>query len=222
MDSLLERIPGESKRAYAAFIEYVTMGQARSLRRLLEDFKKRPSPPTGLWVTISKWSGDNHWVERVTKYDAAMREKAIADFEAHWKQKVMGSTETLGRLSEQGRVSIADFVTARLVRAANIISLEEDADEDAGEFVQVIELNWDAIKEKGHLVKSITNTKYGPRIELHDGQSALIQMGRHHKLFVDQSEVTSLTVQVSADDMAVARAKAKDYEKGLLDDRPNE
>lgn len=234
-DAPLDRLPGESKRAYAAFHDYAMMGAgARSMRRLLERYRASEDAITRSWVSMSHWSQDNQWVKRVERFDEITRAKAIADHEARWREKVIGSTEVLGRLSEQATVSIADFMTLRLEPVSLVIPLiKKDDDEDgeegesqelieSGRFVQIVELNWEAIQKNGHLIKSITNTKFGPRLELHDGQTALVNIGRHHKLFVDQSEVKSTVVQLTADDMAEARTKAQEYEKGLLDDRPEQ
>lgn len=225
-DDPLERMEGESKKSHDALHEYAVMGVGRSLRKLLESFNARPVRPTRHWFTLSQWSRNFDWVARVERFDELNRAKAIAAFEANWQEKVMGSTETLGRLSEQARVSIADFVTVKMVPIALISKDDDDEDDEQmfgnSTFVQISELNWEAIQKHGHLVKSITNTKYGPRIELHDGQSALVQMGRYHKLFVDQAEVKSFSFDMTADDMAAARAKAQEHEKGLLDDRPGE
>jgi len=229
----LDRMPGESKRAYAAFYDYAMQGAgARSMRRLLEGYRASENPITKSWVSISHWSANHQWVARADRFDELTRKKAIEAVEERWRAKVMGSTEVLGRLSEQAAASIADFITLRLEPVSLVVPLiKKDDDEDgeegesqelieSGRFVQIVELNWEAIKANGHLIKSITNTRRGPRIELHDGQTALINMGRHHKLFVDQSEVKSTVVQLTADDMAEARTKAQEYEKGLLDDRP--
>ena len=198
------------------------------MRKLLADFKTREHPPTKSWVTMTDaWSRHHSWVERAAEYDRAVQRRAIEAHEAHWREKVMGSTEVLGRLSEHARVSVADFVTVKLVPTTLVIPLSDDDEGDAPAgveqgFVQVVELNAEAIKVNGHLIKSITPTKWGPRIELHDGQSALVQLGRYHKLFVDQAEVKSTVVQMTADDMAEARSRAHEYEKGLLNDRPGE
>lgn len=219
----------ESKRSYAAFLDYCQMGTARSLRKLLEKYlQDAERAPTTRITTMANWSKNFFWVERSSRFDELTQQRARDAYEAYWREKVMGSPETLGRLSEQARVSIADFVTIRLVPTALVVPLGNNADGDEdddgagtgaqaqGGFIQVAELNWDAIRANGHLVKSITNTRYGPRIELHDGQNALIQMGRHHKLFIDQSEVKSIAVQITSDDIAVAHEKAKAYEQALI------
>jgi hypothetical protein len=81
------------------------------------------------------------------------------------KEKAMCSDEVLARLGEQARVSVADFLDER----GN--------------------LDLEAVKKMGHLIKSITDTRYGKRIELHDGQAALVHVGRHLGLFTDRTEL---------------------------------
>ena len=122
------------------------------------------------------------------------------------KESAMGADEVLARLSEQGRINIAEFITIKLVPTSLIVPVgkkDEDDDEDgdeetritAGNYVQVAELNWEAIKARGHLIKGIKNTKYGPALELHDGQVALIQLGKAHGLFVDRQDVSGTIIQ---------------------------
>ncbi len=128
------------------------------------------------------------------------------------KESAMGADEVLARLSEQARINIAEFVTVKMVPTSTISPIkkdDEDEDEDdygddaeepkisAGGFVQVAELNWDAILARGHLVKSIKNTKYGPALELHDGQVALVQVGKFHKLFVERQDISGMVVHQS-------------------------
>jgi hypothetical protein len=55
----------------------------------------------------------------------------------------------------------------------------------------VIELNFEEIKRRGYLIKKLSNTPSGPAIELVDGQTALITLGKHLKLFADQVELPS-------------------------------
>lgn len=45
----------------------------------------------------------------------------------------------------------------------------------------------------GHLVKKITHTKYGDTIEFYDAETALLHIGKHHKLFVDRQEIDITT-----------------------------
>lgn len=89
----LARLSGETARAYAAFLDYVKLGEGRSLRRLLEQYqawhgeKRRQSdgkvtadlPPTTRLRTLEGWSTRYRWQERLAAYQAelARREQAV-------------------------------------------------------------------------------------------------------------------------------------------------
>ena len=52
-------------------------------------------------------------------------------------------------------------------------------------------VHWEALEGKTHLIKRIRYDKDGnPEVEFYDAQAALIQLGRHHKLFTDKKEVS--------------------------------
>jgi len=93
--------------------------------------------------------------------------------------KAMEADEVLIRLAEQARMNISMFV--RKETFTNADGYEESR----------LSLNWDAIEEHGYLVKSITATAHGPKIELYDGQTALIHIGKHHKLFTEKQEIST-------------------------------
>ena len=77
----------------------------------------------------------------------------------------MGADEVLERLTEQARASLDDFLDGH-------------------------EIDFDKAREAGkmHLLKSVSWTKYGPRIEVCDQHAALVDLGKYHKLFVDRVE----------------------------------
>ena len=95
-----------------------------------------------------------------------------AEIQARITEKTMTADEVLVRLAEQARVNIGEFFT------------EEG-----------LAVNSQKVKQKGHLVKSLTWTQYGPKLELHDAQSALVNLGKHHGLFTDKIEI-KLTKEV--------------------------
>jgi hypothetical protein len=99
-----------------------------------------------------------------------------AALKARMEEYTMQANEVLYRLAQQARANIADFVTLErrpiLDNENNIVGYDD-----------VISLNWDTIHERGYLVKSITSTQYGPKLELHDSQTALITIGKHLQLF---------------------------------------
>jgi len=103
-----------------------------------------------------------------------------AEIKSRLNQGIMEADEVLERLAEQARINIYEFINL------------DYAIDDEGNEVARYSLNWEAVKEKGHLIKTITSTSKGhPKIELHDGQTALIHLGKHHRLFVDRVDVTS-------------------------------
>ena len=105
--------------------------------------------------------------------------------EARIAEKAMSADEVLLRLADQARGDIGDFM--------DIESMSFD-------------LNLQKAKEKGltHLIKKAkqrtvtTVDKSGEEtetnvieLELYDSQGALVQLGRHHKLFTDNTDLTS-------------------------------
>ena len=104
--------------------------------------------------------------------------------EQRLKEKAMGADEVLARLAEQARVNIGDFISEATIPVI-------DANGELIKELAAVNLNWDEIKKRGYLVKKITSTQNGPAIELVDNQTALIQIGKHLKLFTENIDMTS-------------------------------
>lgn len=154
----------------------------------------------------AKYSHPGQQGERLLK-----REDVTKYIQARLKETAVSADEVLSRLSQQARTNISNFIE---------LSEEAVIDKDGNNLGsrKVVNLKWDAIMANGHLVKSITNTRNGPKLELYDAQSALIQIGKAHKLFADREVPIELNLTVTSDDMAKARAKAKQHEASLLSD----
>jgi phage terminase small subunit len=104
-------------------------------------------------------------------------------------ERTMTADEVLVRLAEQARAEYSAYLT-----------LDGTVD-----FARLI------ADGKGHLVKGIKDTAQGRNIEFHDAQAALVQIGKHHKLFTDKVEVEhSGSVEITADERAQA---AKELEQ---------
>ena len=108
-------------------------------------------------------------------------------------ERSMPADEVLLRLAEHARGDMGDFL-------------------DIGSMGFVVDL--DKAKEKGitHLIKKVklrtqTSTSregietetHDMEIELYDAQAALVQLGRHHKLFTDKQEVVNKSYHVTLD-----------------------
>ena len=119
----------------------------------------------------------------------------------------MDADEVLARLSEQARVSIADFVCEEVVDTATEIHGD-------GEIVKIpvygVGLNWNAIQQRGHLVKSMKQSAAGPAIELHDAQAALLAMAKRHGLLVDKTEGRLDVVEMTLDEWRAKQAERQE------------
>lgn len=94
---------------------------------------------------------------------------------------------------------IAAAISARYAEAAlpaneTLARLGEQARNEASRFFDVSDgrgyVDLQGLKDAGlmHLVKGIKNTEHGQEILFYDAQAALVQIGRHHKLFTDKTE----------------------------------
>lgn len=96
--------------------------------------------------------------ENLTKPDIAVEiQRRIAE-------RTMTADEVLVRLAEQARAEYSAYLTP----------------DGTVDFARLI------ADGKGHLVKGIKETAQGRNIEFHDAQAALVQIGKHHKLFTEQ------------------------------------
>lgn len=87
------------------------------------------------------------------------------------EERCMGADEALLRLGAQARFDVGKYLTFN------------ELGNPAIDLEAVIENGF------GHLVKKISHTKYGDTIEFYDAETALLHIGKHHKLFVDRKEV---------------------------------
>lgn len=91
-----------------------------------------------------------------------------AEIQARIAERAMSSDEVLIRLAEQARGEYGRYV-------------HEDG------YVEIDKMVKDG---KAHLIKAVKPGQYGTVYEFYDAQSALALIGRHHKLFVDRTELT--------------------------------
>jgi hypothetical protein len=170
-----ERLPEENNRWFQRFEAFRLMGPTRSFlsthnaERAAKGLKESPQTP-GSWRKAARMYS---WIERAEAWDKHLSDMGQEIVEREWKRRVMSSIEVLGRIGEEARASITDFLT---ISKDGIIT----------------GFNQAALKERGHLVKKIStkNGEYGTsyEIELYDGQAALFKLGQHHKLFTDLVE----------------------------------
>jgi hypothetical protein len=186
----------ESKRANAALRDYLLMGASRSISKLLAHYENDPNAPTNSRTTIALWSSEFSWVARSEQFDQIQQAKALEAYEAPWRAKIMGSTEVLGRLSDMARATVLPFI--RISEDGAVFF--DFSDPDAKNYFHLIK------KVKTKRTRRLTGRgddveqweDEWVEVELHDAQAALVNMGRHHKLFTDQQEVSG-TITTKSD-----------------------
>jgi len=110
-----------------------------------------------------------------TAYSSGQRLLKYVEIEAEIQRRLdesaMSADEVIQSIGEIGRASIEDLM---------------DVD-DSGRMT----FNFKRAKEQGklHLIKTITPTREGLKVELHDRMRALELMGKHHKLFTDKVDI---------------------------------
>jgi phage terminase small subunit len=106
-------------------------------------------------------------------------------------ERVMSPMEVLERFGQQARGDHAQF-------------LEDDF--NGGVYVNLKKLCEAGF---GHLIKSITRdavTKRITKVEFYDSQSALVHLGKHHKLFTERSEVSGTIIHEHSGTLTIEQA----------------
>jgi phage terminase small subunit len=115
-------------------------------------------------------------------YENLRKPQIKAYISKRFQESAMSSDENLMHIAEiaRGVYGPGFFLT----------ETTETVKDDNGIEIQVkrIGVNWPRVKEYGRLIKSLTFTNFGPRIELHDRVRNLELIGRSHGLFIDKTE----------------------------------
>ena len=122
----------------------------------------------------------------VTAHDNLKNPKIAAEIKRKLEERAMSAEQVLSRLAEQAQ-GIGEYVRYHK--------------NQLGKFEAYVDLDKLIADGKGHLVKCIKrDAKTGDDvIEFYDAQTALLNLGRYHKLFVDKTE-NSTNVSVSFED----------------------
>ena len=147
----------------------------------------------------------------------------MLDFNATQAALRAGYSEKTARSQGQRlltKVDISKAIQARIDEKAMkadevLLRLADMARGDIGDFMNISPMSYSLDLEKAkkagltHLIKKVkdrsvmTVNKDGEEsetqyieIELHDPQAALVQLGRHHALFIDKKEISGLTINV--------------------------
>jgi phage terminase small subunit len=113
-----------------------------------------------------------------------------AEIDKRLTEMVMSSAEVLKRLSDMASSDMSDYID--IVDGKAVLNLAK-AKADG----------------KLHLVKSISPTAHGLRVELHDAQTALEKIGKYHKLFTENVDLTSGGEKITPENMTPTEIAAR-------------
>lgn len=142
----------ESKKSYAAFVDYCHMGIGRSLAALHRQYVANDYPPSKSYPTIANWSKNFGWVRRAEAFDRDQAAQSQAAYESR-RQRILETGlaqkhERLEKLYEMFDRLYEDFRTD-----ANVW-MHEEKGIGAGENFKVI----DTVRFNAALVAEIRNT----------------------------------------------------------------
>lgn len=156
---IFDRQPGESAKAFAAFVEYRELGVQRSLEAVRLKVGKCKA-------LMERWSSRHSWVERVTAYDADRNKKAArAEDEALKKAATRRAKQQMKFRDEQVRLGRSLLRQAQAMLAQPLV--RETIDEQ--EIVVTPEMVGQKI-----VVKQTTNE---PTRWSKDGAGRLVETG---------------------------------------------
>jgi len=128
-------------------------------------------------------------------------------------EMTMSADQALVELAEVAKPPVSHF-DFFVTEKATVIN-----DEGEAEVIRT-EIDADMVREYGHLIKSISFTSAGPKIEFYSRMDALQLIGKHHGLFTDKHDITSGGKEIhtfTIDDMMKARSDLSDWEKNDTD-----
>jgi hypothetical protein len=104
-------------------------------------------------------------------YENLRKPEISEEIDRRYSEKCMGADEVLTRLADQAR-GVGAYICTDISEALPTVRVKQLLEDG-----------------RGHLIKSVKYTDKGAcNIEFYDAQAALIQIGRHHKLFTDRTE----------------------------------
>lgn len=104
------------------------------------------------------------------------------EIEKRVSEIVMTSNETLVRLGQMAKgVDLSEYIEMK-----EIFRMDEDGKSDLYDIKAYFDIEKFNKDGHGHLIKSVTQTSHGIRVELHDQMSALVHIGKHQQLFIDK------------------------------------
>ncbi len=141
---------------------------------------------------LAGYQGKNHHLvgPRLLKNPAIQAEIA-----ARMRAVAMDADEALTRLAQQARGNAGNYLCFEETPVMDSNGQPVlDAQGNPLMKVTFSGINWREVMLNGHLVKKLSYDRRGnPVLEFYDAQAALVQIGKHLRLFVEQIDMTQHT-----------------------------
>jgi hypothetical protein len=200
-DNPLQRCPemGESRAANQGLRDYALMGARRSLRKLLEQYSNVPptkKPPTRYFHTLATWSNKYDWVVRVNRHDELEQDRAIEQ----WRERQ-------SEIRDQGW----DIGQALLKRAEKMLTFPLSKSTTERE-----EVSPDGTVIHQHITIEPTTWTDGTIYSMAKVANEICRLSA--KMETENVQVAVVN-KFTADDLAAASNKARDWEREQYDDK---
>lgn len=228
-----ERIKGESKKAVIACNDYLRMGAGRSLVKLIQKYTESipDSAPTKNLIVAKRWSTKYDWQARADAYDAQLEAQKNARRKEIMEAGLALDYERVSKLVELAEF-LEDQITYEPGESANNDEEIEPVELTDEEFeTQQRREHGDPMLQRPHVwlrdYKQIGSGEFAEKVEIYRFNAALVSEyraalddiakevgGRKQKVDMEHSGA----VDVTSDELAKARAAAKDFEQEMLSD----
>ncbi len=197
----LERQAAETDRSYAAFLDYCRMGPGRSLRQLYAVYRRQvgttsssEKPPSTRLRTLQTWSAQFHWQDRLAAYQT---ERARHD-QALWEER-------------QRAVRQQDWAVGSALR-----ELAEKVLEQSPQFIKTTRRVIRAGKGEPEREVITLGIDLDGLVKLVKLASELQRQAAEIAPPVQQHQVMSTVVSLTADDLAAAQTLVEQFEDELF------
>lgn len=114
------------------------------------------------------------------------------EIKRHVNERTMTADEVLLKLAEHARGDMGDFLD--ITKMGFVVDLSKAVEKGLTHLIKKVKQRT-TITTKGDEETEVHDIE----IELYDAQAALVNLGRHHKLFTDKQEVVTKSYHVTID-----------------------
>lgn len=147
----------------------LTPTQKRAISALLTERTTRDAARAAAVAerTLWRWMDDPTFRAELTRQEGGIVDEVTRGLLGMQEKALKAVQDVFSQADEQARVNIADFIS----EDPKEITIGS-GDKARTVYIESGNLNWEAIRKRGHLIKKISFNQHGPILELYDSQAA--------------------------------------------------